>query len=135
MSKIMMILVLSSLALFGADYKAFAEKMRYETSYDKAFERAKKENKKVFFLMITNYCPWCSKLEKRVLVKQEVDKAIKENYVPLIINKEEKNFPSIYKAAFTPVIFFVDAKSEEVSYTQVGYLKKSELLHLIKEDN
>jgi thioredoxin-related protein len=131
----MTILVLSSLALFGADYKVFAEKMRYETSYDKAFERAKKENKKVFFLMITNYCPWCSKLEKRVLVKQEIDKAIKENYVPLIINKEEKNFPSKYKAAFTPVIFFVDAKSEEVSYTQVGYLKKSELLHLIKEDN
>ena len=135
MNKIMMMLMLSSLALFGADYKMFAEKMGYETSYEKAFERAKKENKKVFFLMITNYCPWCSKLEKRVLLKQEVDKAIKENYIPLIINKEEKNFPSKYKAAFTPVIFFVDAKSEEISYSQVGYLKKSELLHLLKEDN
>jgi len=134
MSKIILFLMLS-IALFADDYKAFAQKMGYETSYEKAFERAEKENKKVFFLMITNYCPWCAKLEKRVLVKAEVDEAIKQNYIPLIINKEEKNFPEKYKAPFTPVIFFVDAKNEEVSYEQVGYLKKSELLHLIKEEN
>ena len=130
MSKFLIFMSLTVLA-FGSDYKDFALKMGYETSYKEALERAKKEDKDLMVLTISNFCPWCSKLEKRVLSKQEVDKVVKTKFIPVILNKEEKNSPKKYAAPIVPTLYLVKPKKEEIYDTQVGYLNKIDMIKFI----
>jgi len=96
--------------------------MQYETDYKKALVQAKKEQKFLMVVMGTNYCPWCRKLESRVLSKEDIDKDIKAQFVPLMLNFSEKNFPSyLNDIAITPVIYIIDPLSEKIQHTFVGY--------------
>lgn len=132
MKKIVMFLLMSTL-MFAEGYKEFAKEMAYETEYKAALERAKKEKKNLMVLMITNYCPWCTKLEKKTLADKNVDKTLKSKYIPLIINKEEGNFPKYLSAPVVPVVFFVNPNAEEVIYENIGFSNKVDFLNLLQQ--
>lgn len=129
--KKLLIIIMLSLALFADGYKDFAKEMAYETEYKTALERAKKENKKLMVLMITNYCPWCSKFEKKTLMDKNVDNKIKSNYIPLIINRQEGNFPNYLNAPVVPVTFFIEPNKEEITYESIGFSNKIDFLNLL----
>jgi hypothetical protein len=111
----------------------FAKVMEYETSYEKAVAKAKKLKKNIMMVLVTDYCPWCRKFEQRVLLKREVHTAIKQNYIPLILNKETDTFPKEYDQSFTPLVYFIDYKTLKSYETVVGYNKKEDFLYLIKK--
>lgn len=123
--------LLLSIIVFADGYKDFAQSMSYETNYESALKRAKAQKKDVMVLMVTNYCPWCSKFEKKTLMDADIDKAIKAKYIPLIINKEEKNFPSFLNVPVVPTIFFIDAVSEKSLYESVGFSNKVDFTNLL----
>lgn len=113
---------------------SFAAKIQYETDYKKALDKAKKEQKFLMVVMSTNYCPWCRKLENRILFKEEIDKDIKAQFVPLMLNFSEKNFPSyLNDIAITPVIYIIDPLSEKIQHTFVGYNNHESFLQLLRE--
>lgn len=132
MKKIVALLLVSTF-LFGAEYRDFAKTMAYETEYEKALERAKKEDKKLMVLMISNFCPWCTKFENKTLVDKSVDSAIKSKYIPLIINKEEKNFPSYLATPIVPTTYFINPHKEEILHQSVGFSNKIEFLNLLQK--
>lgn len=115
-----------------ADESSFSDAMRYETDYGKALKKAKKEGKNLMLVLSTEYCPWCRKFEKNVLQKEEVNQAVHAKYVPVILNRDKKAFPAKFTSTFTPVVYFIDAKSEEVRHKIVGYNQREEFLHLLK---
>lgn len=131
MKKIALFLALSVL-LFADGYKEFAHSMQYETNYDKALERAKTEGKNVMVLMITNYCPWCAKFEKRTLSDATIDAEVKKAYIPVIINKEERKFPSFLNVPIVPTIFFIDAKEQKILHQSVGFSNKADFATLLE---
>ncbi|QOY52236.1 thioredoxin family protein [Candidatus Sulfurimonas baltica] len=131
MKNLVLLLLLTTL-LSAQEYREFAHKMGYETSYERAMEKAKKENKNIMFFMITNYCPWCSKMEKRVLSNLDVDKTLKAKFIPLILNKEEKNFPKEFDVAGSPVTYLIEQNQEKVYDKRLGYMNKKEFLNFIK---
>lgn len=131
MKKIVLFLALGVL-LLGDGYKEFASSMKYETNYEKALGKAKAEGKNLMVLMITNYCPWCAKFEKKTLSDTQIDAMVKSNYIPLIINKEEKNFPSFLNAPMVPTTFFVDAKNQKILHESVGFSNKTDFENLLK---
>jgi thioredoxin-related protein len=131
--KKMVLLIALITTLFAEGYKDFAKEMAYETKYETALQRAKKENKNLMVLMVTNYCPWCSKFEKKTLSDKVVDSVIKAKYIPLIINKEEKNFPKYLETAIVPALFFVEPKDEKVIYENVGFANKIDFLNLLEQ--
>ena len=112
----------------------FATALKYETNYESALARGKKEGKNILFILVSNYCPWCRKFENRVLSKVDVDKAIHENYIPLIINREEGGFPKEFSKQMTPTVHFIDAKTQKVYHTVVGYNNREEFMFLISSD-
>ena len=126
-----LVLILTSL-VYAQTYKEFANTMGYETSYEVAIVRAKKEQKNIMLFMITNYCPWCSKMEKRVLNKKGIDNLIKSKYIPLIVNKEEKKFPKELDIPGSPVLYLISKDSLNVYEKYRGYMKKNELLNFLK---
>jgi len=113
--------------------QAFAKAMGYETDYDVALKRAKKEHKNMMLVLVANFCPWCRKFEQRVLLKKEVDLLVQKNYIPLIINKEKGGFPKELDRSFTPIVHFIDYKSAKSYATSIGYNNREEFLYLLKK--
>ena len=115
-------------------HKTFAKDMGYETNYDIALSKAKKEGKKVMLFMTTSYCPWCRKLESRLLSQTDIDKKIKDNYIPLTLNLDTDTYPEQFsKTRFTPIIYIVDEKNEKIEHTFEGYNNRGDFLRLLKE--
>ncbi len=112
--------------------KKIKSKLKFETSYDKALEKAKKLNKPLMLILVTNYCPWCKKFEDRVLYKKDIYEKIKKDFVAVIINKEKDKFPKKFDKSITPIIHFIDPKTQKSFKTIVGYHNKDEFIYIIK---
>ena len=114
-------------------HKNFASVMGYKTEYEVALAKAKKEGKKLFIFMTTSYCPWCRKIESRMLSKTDIDTKIKAKFIPLMLNFSKKNFPNQLKEiALTPTLYIVDPKTQKIEHQFVGYSNRGEFLELLK---
>lgn len=112
----------------------FAAEMKYETNFDEAVKRSKKEEKNIMLVLVSNYCPWCRKFEQRVLLKEEVNSIIQNNYIPLILNKEKDPFPKEFDTGFTPIVHFIDHKTQKSYKNVIGYNNKDEFTYILKTD-
>ena len=115
------ILLFITLTLGASDIAEFAAKMSYETNYATAIEKAKAQNKELMFVMVTNYCPWCRKFEKRTLVKEEVNTLIHKKYVLLILNREKGEYPKKFFTKRIPVVMFINPNTEETIHESLGF--------------
>jgi thioredoxin-related protein len=113
----------------------FASEMKYETNFDDAVKRSKKEQKNIMLVLVSNYCPWCRKFEQRVLLKEEVNAVIQNNYIPLILNREKDPFPKEFDTGFTPIVHFIDYKTQKSYKNVIGYNNKDEFTYILKTDN
>ena len=132
MMKTLLLALLATLSLSASDIAAFAQKMSYETVYTQAIEKAKAEDKKVMLLMVTNYCPWCRKFEKRTLVKEEVNSLVHKDYIPLILNREKGEFPQKFLTKRIPVVIFIDPYKEEALHESLGFKNVSDFVKELK---
>ena len=85
-------------------------------------------------VLVSNFCPWCRKFEQRVLLKKEVNDLIQKNYIPLILNKEKDPFPKEFDTGFTPIIHFIDYKTQKSYKNVIGYNNKDEFTYILKTD-
>ncbi len=114
-------------------HETFASDMGYETEYKTALAKAKKEGKALMIFMTTSYCPWCRKLENRVLSQSKIDAKIKEKYIPLMLNLDTSAYPKQFaKTHFTPILYIVDSHDEKMLHQFVGYNNRDEFLRLLK---
>ena len=114
-------------------HENFASEMGYETNYQAALSRAKKEGKPLMLFMTTSYCPWCRKLESRILARADIDARIKEKYVPLALNLDKDSYPEQFaKTRFTPILYIVNSKDESIEHKFVGYSSREAFLHVLK---
>ena len=120
-------------SLYATDLSDFAVKMQYETSYEKAVQKAKVEKKKVMLLLVTHYCPWCTKFEKRTLSLASIDTAIHNKYVPLILNRQKGKFPKKFDSKRVPTVYFIDPNNESLVYKSVGYRNKKDFTQELKK--
>lgn len=131
--KTLMIMILLVSSIFAKSYKDFAQDMNYETNYEVALKKAKDQKKDIMFFLIANFCPWCVKFEKKVLSKKDINTIIHTKYIPLIVNREEKNFPKVFDAPVVPTIYFVDYKTSKIKKTIVGYNNKAKFINIINK--
>lgn len=131
--KALLSLLLIAVMASAQSYKDFAKEMGYETNYETALQRALKEEKDLMVVMVTNYCPWCGKFEKKTLSDKEVHTIITSKFIPLIINKQEGGFPSYLNTQIVPTTYFVEPKKEWAYYERIGFANKAEFLEALKE--
>ena len=132
MKKLLLLTLLVTLA-FAQSYKEFAKEYNYETDYAKAIERAKAEKKDILMVQITNYGPWCRKLEKKVLAREAVDSAIHKDYIPLIVNREEHTLPKQFDTPIVPVTYIISYKDSKKFSSTPGYRGKNDFLAILKK--
>jgi len=114
-------------------HETFASIMGYETNYKTALVKAQKEGKKLLIFMTTSYCPWCRKLENRILSQNDIDSKIKSSYIPLMLNLDKDSYPKQFaKTRFTPILYIVNTKDESIEYKFVGYSNRDAFLEVLK---
>ena len=119
----------------SVSHESFASDMKYEIDYAVALAKAKKLSKPLLVYMTTSYCPWCRKLENRILSQTNIDSKIKEKYIPIMLNFSKKNFPkSLREIALTPTLYVVDSQTEKIIHQFVGYSHRGEFLELLKSE-
>ena len=114
-------------------HETFAKEMRYETEYRTALAKAKKTGKPLLLLMTTSYCPWCRKLENRILSQTDINKVIQEKYIPVTMNLDKDSYPEQFgKTRFTPILYIVNSETEKIEHQFAGYSSRNEFLRLLK---
>jgi len=131
--KYVLLVVVTVLSLSASDIAEFAKQMSYETNYKVALEKAKNSNKQIMFLMVTNYCPWCRKFEKRTLVKDEVNLLVQKKYIPLILNREKGEYPKQFYTKRVPVVMFIEPNKEKKIRESLGYKKVKAFVEELKK--
>ncbi|HIP20596.1 MAG TPA: thioredoxin family protein [Sulfurimonas sp.] len=124
--KKIIILLLFSLTLFGANVDNFAQEMGFERDYKTALSRAKKENKILMMVLGADYCPWCRKFERKTLNSSLLKKRLQTEVITLVVDKkfDIKTFPKKFQTQFTPKVFFINPKDETIILDTTGYIKK-----------
>lgn len=110
----------------------FIKNFSYEDNFHQAMNNAKKLDKKIMMVLTTKSCAWCMKFENQTLKKENIDKLIKENFVPLTLDNDIKDFPTKYKTEVVPTIFFIRNDGKVID-TVYGYKNKKDFEKLLKE--
>jgi thiol-disulfide isomerase/thioredoxin len=112
---------------------ARADAINWETSYDTALEKAKKDKKLVMVDVYADWCGWCKKLDRDTYSDKTVQETLVKNFVAVKINPEKsKRDGELAKQFGThgyPHIVFLDdsgKKFGEISgYQPAGQFQKS----------
>ena len=112
------------LTLYASHIDEFAKNMGYERDYEKALEQAKSEKKLLMLVMVSDYCPWCRKMERKTLSMAPVAIKMHRDFVALIVdrNHEKEFYPKEYYTPRIPTVFFIDPEKEEQIYESIGYV-------------
>jgi len=124
---ILLFVIVFNFNLYGGSEKLI-EKMKYESSYEQALNKAKKLNKPLLMLVGQEGCPWCRKFEIKTLTNKNIDNKVQENFVPLTVlrYKERDSFPKKFHTKGVPTVLFIDPQEEKVFYKSFGYKSKRE---------
>jgi len=123
--KALFFLVALTFSLLGSDV---AKSLNYHTDYNTALKAALKADKPLMLVQVTDYCPWCRKLEKNTLSDEDIKKIVSEKFIPLLVLRDKSSFPEKFRTPRIPTIFFIEAKTEEGYWESIGYVKKDEML-------
>lgn len=121
--KFVSFLLLFSLTLFASHIDDFAKKMSYAQDYDAALQKAKKQDKVMMLLVVSNTCPWCRKFESQTLEHPTIDALVKADFIPVIMdkNRDVQKFPSKYHATRIPTVYFIDPNTNELVFESMGF--------------
>ena len=105
-----------------------AKTLGYYSDYEQALAVAEIEEKPLMLVVVTSYCPWCRKFERKTLSSKAIRTTIKEEYIAVIVdrNKDAETFPKCYQTPRIPTVYFIDSETKKQYWQSVGYLNKTE---------
>ena len=89
-------------------------------NYDEAIELAKKENKRVYMLIVSDDCRWCKKFERTTLKDEKLLERIEKQYVLLHLSRDQHKIPSEFKTTPVPRHYFLRSNGDSI-FPVVGY--------------
>ncbi|QOY53989.1 thioredoxin family protein [Candidatus Sulfurimonas marisnigri] len=104
----------------------------WPSDYEEALEQAKKEKKNIYLLIGSEYCHFCTKLKSNVLVKDEVVKRLKKDYVLLYLSTVMDEIPGQFETKSIPRHYFLK-ENGKIIYTTVGYRNIQGFYELLEE--
>lgn len=109
-----LLLLLLAIGLFGTD-------ITWNSSYDQALLKAKKEGKPLMVLITTETCRWCRKLETTTLQDNEIVSRINASFQAVNVTKDKSIYPKNLSAKMVPMSYFIDPRNEKVLYSIPGF--------------
>lgn len=130
---LILIFIFSIVSNLNATSEKFIKEMAYESDYKVALEKAKATNKAIMMVVSQTTCPWCRKLERQTLKKKNIDKLIKENFIPLSLDKDLMKYPKQFETKVVPTIFFINSKDEMIIKKILGYKNKKDFKNILEK--
>lgn len=110
----------------------FASEINWINDFDKAVELSKLDNKPIIMLIDRKYCPYCVLLKRDVLGSSSISTFIKDNFIALKVDQNDKTYPKDFQVRGTPTTFFVDKTGESYTSPIVGYATQEKYLKYLK---
>ena len=111
MKVILMILLFTNL-LFSS--------VKWNHNYDEALKNAQMNHKRIYMLIVSDYCGWCRKFKKFTLTDKMILKRLNEKYELLLLNRGSDFIPKKFKTSPIPRHYFLTSKGKLV-FPVVGY--------------
>jgi thioredoxin-related protein len=113
MKKIVLLLILS--------ISVFAVEIVWNSSYEEALTKAKKESKPLMVLITSEQCRWCRKLENTTLQDEEIISRVNAKFQAVNVTKDKSSYPKNLTAKMVPMSYFIDPANGKVLYSIPGY--------------
>jgi len=118
----------------------YSYELNWLNDYDKALSLAKKENKTVYLFVGADNCRFCERFKDLTLSKKEVMDTLKENYIPLYLNRDQHTIPKHFVVQGVPRHYFLapDGKvihADAGSREPAGFYDILDEVDLKKDDN
>ena len=112
-----------------------AKELGYYSDYNKAMIVAKKEDKPLMLVVVTSYCPWCRKFERKSLASKKIAAMVRPMFIPVIVdrNKDAEMFPKMFQTPRIPTVFFIDPEDGVKYWESIGYLNKTEFAEALED--
>jgi thioredoxin-related protein len=101
-------------------------------TYDEALKIAKEENKIILLDVVASNCTFCKKMEEEVLSKDNVQEAIKKDFVLAHVNEDREPLPLGLSPQMTPTFVFI-SNTETVEDMRFGFIDEEKFLLLLEE--
>ena len=112
-----------------------ANKIHY-VSFEKAIERAKKEDKIVIIKATAPHCRYCAKMNKEVLTDKKILDLVQKEFVMVSVDLSKEVLPMDLHVSMTPTFFFlfVEKDREKVKIKRIpGSWSKEDFWDILQE--
>ena len=118
--------------LYDFEKRVIASKsVKYE-GFERALQDARKSGKIIMIEAMSEHCHYCKKMEREVMVEEDVVKALQKDFIPVVIDIKKAQLPLGLKVALTPTFIFVDANGK-VLLNVPGAWSKADFLDMLNE--
>jgi thioredoxin-related protein len=115
---------------------ALAKDIQWETDYETALAKAKKEKKLVMTMVYTDWCGYCRKMDKDTYADAEVQKKVLADFVALRVNPEKRKSAAKLSEQWGtrgfPYTVFLDATGAKVGEIK-GYVPANLFLSKLEQ--
>jgi hypothetical protein len=98
--------------IYDAEKKILEEKGIEYKGFEKALEQAKNEHKIIMLKVMTKDCHFCRKMEREVMIDDEVVNAIEKDFIPVAVDISTTQLPLGLKTELTPSFIFIDENAK-----------------------
>ncbi len=105
----------------------------WRLDYEKAKADAQKSGKPMLVLLVSHTCRWCLRLENRTLQNPRVCDYVNRRFIPVLLYREEGDFPDFIHSAMVPATFFLTPDEKMITKPVVGYWPPKEYMSDLKE--
>ena len=120
--KLLLLSILLVCNLMATTAKEYAPTLNALTDLNKAYTKAKSENKTMILLLVVkDGCHWCEKMVELTLQDKAVKDALSDTVI--VLCDADSDLAKKFNALQTPSMVFIDVKTKKSVYEQVGYEK------------
>ncbi len=120
--------------IYDFDKKIVAKKGVKHELFDTALQKAQKNDKIIILKVMTEHCHFCKKMDREVMVDDQVVKALQKDFVLVQVDITKNALPLGLTAELTPSFFFID-KNKNILQKIVGSWNVEDFLEILKKVN
>ena len=102
-------------------------------NFEEAVIEAKKEHKLLLVELEMESCPYCERMEKFVLSKDDVKKLINEHYIFIKLDINKEVIPEHLISRMTPTFYFLSSDGENIIEEIKGAPSKSDFINYLNK--
>lgn len=108
----------------------FADDITWNSGYEAAQAKAKKEDKIIYAVITSETCQWCRKLESSTLEDKAVVENMNSKFSAVALTRDKDKYPPCLKAKMVPMSYFLTPEGR-VLYSVPGYWNEEDYLSIL----